>query len=149
MYEILFRGFYKDPKESGKIFLNGEWVNGKWVYGGTWKNARGQRFITEDDGCSGFSVIPETVGQFTGGVEFSHNEQNETLGRNIFEGDIVQISSGYSKSTGNFLLIWNDEISGFSWKHLSGKQKFFDEEIVGMKVIGNRWDNPELLEGAS
>lgn len=149
MREILFRG---------KRLDNGEWVEGHLhiLFDGTTliisKGAGGFTISHGEDifqTAHVYEVDPETVGQFTGGVEFSHNEEDETLGRNIFEGDIVQISSGYSKSTGNFLIIWNDEISGFSWKHLSGKQKFFDEEIVGMKIIGNRWDNPELLEGAS
>ena len=146
MREYLFRG---------KRLDNGEWVEGDLSQDRDLGTAyiQGYDYYCDGGGLQrepfGFEVDPETVGQFTGGVEFSHNEEDETLGRNIFEGDIVQISSGYSKSTGNFLLIWNEEISGFSWKHLSGKQKFFDEEIVGMKVIGNRWDNPELLEGTS
>lgn len=134
MCEILFRG----KKQH----------DGEWVYGWYREDCDAKpEIISSKDYCS-YYINSETVGQFTGGVEFSRNEENETLGRNIFEGDIVQISSGYSKSTGNFLIFWNDEISGFSWKHLSGKQKFFDEEIVGMKIIGNRWDNPELLGGA-
>lgn len=144
MREYLFKG---------KRLDNGEWIEGDLSQDRDLGKAyiHGYDYYTDECGLQRepfeFEVGPETVGQFTGGVEFSRNEEDETLGRNIFEGDIVQISSGYSKSTGNFLIIWNDEISGYSWKHLSGKQKFFDEEIVGMKIIGNRWDNPELLEG--
>lgn len=134
MREILYRGKRK--------------ADGEWVYGWYREDCDGKPEIISYKDYYSFYIVPETVGQFTGVVEFSQNEESETLGSNIFEGDIVQISSGYSKSAGNFLIIWNDEISGFSWKYLSEKQKFFDEEIVGMKIIGNRWDNPELLEDA-
>ena len=90
-------------------------------------------------------VDPETVGQFTGGVEFGLEGAEK---RKIFDGDIVQALSGYG-GKGVFLVVWNYESAGWYWKHLRGTRMFYGNEAFGMKILGNRWDNPELLEGTS
>lgn len=33
MREILFRGFHPDENGTEKVFVNGEWIKGFWVYG--------------------------------------------------------------------------------------------------------------------
>lgn len=153
MREYLFRG---------KRLDNGEWVEGSLLT--CTRINKGKVYICpetnvcevnmEDEGkiidvglnfgCW-YEVDPETVGQFTGGVEFSLEGAEE---RKIFDGDIVQVLSGYG-GKGVFLVVWNYESAGWYWKHLRGTRMFYGNEAFGMKILGNRWDNPELLEGTS
>ena len=99
-----------------------------------------------------FAVIPETVGQYTG-----HTDKNGVM---IFKGDIVK-STAYSATTIG-VIVWIDEISSFgvrrvnapnptAWENSSilrfaaiGKTDEFAAE-----VIGNIYDNPELLNAAA
>ena len=140
MREYLFRG---------KRLDNGEWVEGDLSQDRDLGTAYVQGFDYYCDECGlqrepfGFEVDPETVGQFTGGVEFGLEGAEK---RKIFDGDIVQVLSGYG-GKGVFLVVWNYESAGWYWKHLRGTRMFYGNEAFGMKILGNRWDNPELLEG--
>lgn len=131
MREYLFRGRRLDSKE---------WVDGLLTI--MW----GQyHILNPKDENTAYPVDPETVGQFTGGVEFGLEGAEK---RKIFDGDIVQVLSGYG-GKGVFLVVWNYESARWYWKHLRGTRMFYGNEAFGMKILGNRWDNPELLEGTS
>ena len=143
--EILFRGKRKD---------NGEWICGDLlqdVESGicaivSYVNLGGNIHDLSES-CI-FAVIPETVGQYTG-----HTDKNGVM---IFEGDIVK-GTAYS-ATMIGVIVWIDEISSFgvrrvnapnptAWENSSilrcvslGKTDEFAAE-----VIGNIYDNPELL----
>ena len=124
--EILFRGKRED--------------NGKWVYGNLLQHPNGQCFVlVEIGGFKVFSVIPFTVGQYTGLCDKNGNK--------IFEGDVV----AYRKY-GNLAVVWDDGAFQFMRKK-AFYDLFYDllEDInpSGCEVIGNRWDNPELLEEKS
>ena len=140
MREYLFRG---------KRLDNGEWAQGQYLYDDVTGKGWITLSITESQKTIGglfvycVEVDPETVGQFTGGVEFGLEGAEE---RKIFDGDIVQVLSGYG-GKGVFLVVWNYESAGWYWKHLRGTRMFYGNEAFGMKILGNRWDNPELLEG--
>lgn len=142
MREYLFRG---------KRLDNGEWVEGDLSQDRDLGTAYVQGFDYYCDECGlqrepfGFEVDPETVGQFTGGVEFGLEGAEK---RKIFDGDIVQVLSGYG-GKGVFLVVWNYESAGWYWKHLRGTRMFYGNEAFGIKILGNRWDKPELLEGTS
>lgn len=119
MREILFRGKRVD---------NGEWLYGCYYHCiGT---AYGATFIVVND--FGFiEVIPHTIGQYTG--------LTDKKGKKIFEGDIVK----NSRDVG--LLYYKEKNSAFTvkgWEY--GYWLWHDKEDI--EVIGNIYDNPELLE---
>ncbi len=113
MRKIKFRGQYADPSK-------------EWVYGGLMTNPRGQVFI--GDMMKGWSVIPETVGQFTG--------LHDKNGKEIYEGDIIRNRCG---------LVAMVEFIDYGWYYhwSSGSVYPFGQEV---EVIGNAYDNPELLK---
>lgn len=119
MREILFRGKKEHDSE--------------WVYGWYREDCDGKAEIISNKDYYSFYVDPETVGQFTGLMD-----KNKTKG---FEGDIV--SSGSSTgvivfSCGKFAIRW-----------IVNKDFWSDTILLHLPncdIIGNRWDNPELLE---
>lgn len=125
MREILFRG---------KRIDNGEWVFGSFISPNIISNiVEGQLKF-----CDLF-VDENTVGQFTG--------LYDKKGTRIFEGDVMAFCKG---ATRPFEIKWD----GLGWKmfYADGtrvKDAFESWEIWYMQkseIIGNRWDNPELLE---
>nr|DAL94494.1 MAG TPA: YopX protein [Caudoviricetes sp.] len=124
--EILFRGKRVD---------NGEWVEGFYACVLDSHYIITGRFDSLTNGIinsEAYEVTPETVGQFTG--------LTDRNGVKIFEGDIVrygqrgkvEYNSGSAQFTLNFT---NSTYEGFD------KIPFCDCE-----VLGNIYDNPELLE---
>ncbi|EBF6011846.1 TPA: hypothetical protein K8U00_002328 [Listeria monocytogenes] len=125
--------------------VNGVWVCGNFsilkkkignVDAGSYiSNSAGEPFA--------YKVRPETVSQFTG--------LKDKNGKKIFEGDIVEI-------------IEIDAFGNLDWNRLKGKVMFSEgawlvtdsgsfaiplwSEINEIEVIGNIYENPELLEVA-
>ena len=92
----------------------------------------------ESDWCFSYKNIPvfkETIGQFTG-----LTDKNETK---IFEGDVVKVS-GVAKAK----IIWNNEDACFAFDYgKNGRPLCLDfVDDTSIEVIGNIYDNPELLE---
>lgn len=104
--------------------------NGKWIEGYVFKqivSLKDEYYIRRGD--TDYLVIPETVGEYTG-----NNDKN---GRKIFEGDIVKIDdeiAGIVKYTDEGFIIDSDEF-------------FATDEDTTFEIIGNAYDNPELLKG--
>lgn len=129
MREILFRGKH--------------YKTGKWCYGIPFKDpvsgceyAYYPQIIPEEHGAHQYiyreSVIDETIGQYTGLIDKN--------GVKIFEGDIVRIGGV------NYVVIFNT-LGGCAEFALKDDVPFgFDYANVPMEVIGNIYDNPELLE---
>ena len=85
-------------------------------------------------------VIPETVGQYTG--------LTDKNGKKIFSGDVVKIYLYEPKGLANY------EIGYIKYDDAKARYVFCTEEgIYGIdnsnvfEVIGNIYDNPELLKG--
>lgn len=127
MREILFRGKRTD---------NGEWETGSLVI---IRDGCSDKEVFIADKMTGYHtpVIPETVGQYTG--------LTDKNGRKIFEGDIVERGGRiwlveYSNKYGQFMMTTYTE-KGISWS-----RSFDLIPPDWCEVIGNIYDNPELLE---
>ena len=136
MREILFRGKTKaHHRDDG----------GYWLYGDLVQLVRNERLVFMDNGVGILDEVdPETVGEYTG-----FTDKN---GKKIFEGDIVRFD--YVDDDGNdshedFLIFF--EKGAFRAQYLGNikcaPNTLYDEiGIDECYVVGNRWDNPELLE---
>lgn len=126
MKEIKFRGKRKD--------------NGEWVYGWLWKvsdtvfiKMQVDKFHQAD-----YEVIPETVGQFTG--------RKDDDGNDIYEGDRINASwrDDYGgERVDNFVVYFDIKQSGFA---PFANSPFDNRRYEYIKIIGNKFDNPELME---
>ena len=143
MREILFRGKRTD---------NGEWVYGNLVRGCDEKYAYIVEFGNRELCRNYVNVNPETVGQYTG--------LKDKNGTKIFEGDMIKpFGDEIDKmvvefSLGQFLLCLYGErgyMAEYGWEE-SGNYGCFEAEPLSsygddIEVIGNIYDNPELLGG--
>ena len=134
MREILFRG--KGDKK---------YNDGMWYFGVPIRCDDGDWQICTNN--SKRTVIPETIGQYTG-----LKDKNDTK---IFEGDIVLVPyiDPIFKCTGNdtspcelATVKYCDGV--FCVEYIESGDKFTLSAMDGyMEIIGNIYDNPELLGG--
>lgn len=138
--EILFKGFHPDENGKDKVFINGEWIKGKWIYGFVsgllsyfTDNKSGE--ITKIDSyymnCY-YDVLASTVGQYTG--------LTDKNGTKIFEGDIVKHNNVA------YEIAYITKYARFAGRKPKTIMSIFALETS--EVIGNIHDNPELLEVA-
>jgi len=128
MREILFKAKRVD---------NGVWVEGYYWY----SEKQNKHFIcgeSKDYGYQCVEVLPETVSQYTG--------LTDKNGVKIFEGCICNCREYecfgkiiYNEDDAGFYFDVMYEDGGFGEEHLYD----YDDEL---EVIGNIFDNPELLE---
>ena len=132
--------------------------NGKWVEGYYCKWLKGERIITYSEketdciitwmsngGMSRYEVDPETLCQFTGLLDKNGNK--------IWENDIVKYEDDLVNMVKVDLIGWNETHAAFTRLHRSkmGLQYLYIDEFIASnsEVIGNIFDNPELLKGGS
>ena len=133
MREILFRGKRTD--------------NGEWVYGDLIRDCicnttvqyigyylYGEVADTENDDV--VSVIPETVGQYTG--------LKDKNGKKIFEGDILDYFDTL------YIVSWSDNLLTYIVTSADEKKEYLfylnKANMDCVYIVGNIHDNPELLE---
>ena len=131
MREILFRG--KDPE------------SGEWYYGYYVKRNDGDRgdLILEDYYLESYEIVKhKTVGQYTG-----LTDKNDTK---IFEGDIVRyviVDIDGSEDAYIGAICFEPEKVGFAIKRDDYRAFFVNSWLIDIEIIGNIYDNPELMNG--
>ena len=119
-------------KFRGKSILTDEWFYGDLVHSADKK--RTAILVNDKDSYDECEVVPETIGQFT--------SLYDCYGKEIFEGDILDFN-GLTVEVrfvrGAFALLVNGNL---------------DDELCGdcrtdlfAKVIGNVYENPDILKG--
>ena len=131
MREILFRG--KDIKSN--------WYEGLLAH----NIAKDEWYISNKAGIStAYQVRPETIGQFTG--------LTDKNGTKIFEGDIVEYKTGDKFRIGR--VFFSDFRASFSVTAGKNGSARINNDLFNyiqngnsVTVIGNIYDNPELIGG--
>lgn len=125
------------------IKFRGKTHNGVWVYGYYEFDER-LNFHLIRSNRRAQQVVPETVGQFTGLLDKN--------GIEIYEGDIVSVNDFINLYSSSYIGI--AIMKGCQWcikcykEHGCCSPLFFDDfSNIETEVIGNVFDNPELLEG--
>lgn len=115
--EILFKGC---------TVLGNRWIKGIYI------PFTDKQFGYIIDRVTGEQILcyNKSIGQYTG-----FTDKN---GENIFEGDIMQLCSACYPC----LVYWDGK--GWAWKQ-NGKRREIDLTREKMCIIGNIYDNPELL----
>ena len=134
--EVIFRGKRAD---------NGEWIEGS-LLGIDWCDKPSTYSIAPNTPVSVFySVIPETVGQYTG--------LTDKNGKRIFEGDICRFKRFndvhigkivFNATTASFVMWYQPIVGAYGEK---ATQKMLLSVCDDIEVIGNIHDNPEILKG--
>lgn len=125
------------PNKLREILFRAKATNGEWVFGGVTQYDDGKADI---HGKYLYIVDPETVGQFTG--------LKDKNGVKIFEGDIIQTKYGRFCE-----VVWRSNSAVNCWdiiplEHMHRSPDEWDLwDGKNLSVVGNIFDNPELLEG--
>ena len=128
MREILFRGKHMHVCPENK-HLDGTWVEG---------------YLADEnhinDGKCEFLIDPETICQYTG--------LTDKNGKKIWEGDILEghLDDKFPEDVTREKVIWHE--SGWKAEEPGCVDKeYLDEfDAENFEVVGNVFDNPELLE---
>jgi hypothetical protein len=104
-----------------------------WVYGDLVHNQKITKTGLEPRVMiGGYEVVPESIGLWTG--------KKDSNGKDIFVGDIL-------KDAWNFVneVIWDDDAAGIYLLYKDFYSTFMDKEYEHMEIIGNTFQNKELL----
>ncbi len=128
--EIKYRGLKTFQIFSGE--MKSVWIYGFYLKRGTYGDPGPQAHIfVYENGYEGYRVDSKTIGQFTGLLD--------TTGKEIYEDDIISLENGR-------MGVINFHDGCFVVNYGSGmRQALYDVQDLKMTVLGNRFENPELL----
>jgi uncharacterized phage protein (TIGR01671 family) len=126
------------------LFKGKEEQNGNWIQGDLIHRIAGPTIgALDSDGLHEAYVDEETICQYTGLVDKN--------GKEIWENDIVAYLDTYSTDNGYAEadcigeVVWDEETISFQ---VTGRLSAESYEVLGeCSVIGNIFDNPELVRG--
>lgn len=136
MRDLLFRG--QTRRKGEKVFMDGRLIDANWVYGGIFQGKGDFSIIYTYEPIEKRPVYTDTVGQYTG--------INDKNGKKVFEGDVLKLKRHI------YVIEWKNGCLYASQKNfLKGNisaRYLLIEGLVkdGAEVIGNVYENPELLE---
>lgn len=138
------------------VFRGKKLSDGEWVYGGITYKANRAFIITIIEYCPDtrdwdmaeyykkhpqfnaqmIEVDPSTVGLYTG--------REDKKQKDIFYGDILLVGTTKKEKC---VVIWDNDDAKFGFYYDDAFYDFAEWEDYQLEVIGNLWDNPELLDG--
>ena len=121
-----------------EIKFRGQQINTKkWVYGYLYRN-KGLYVICENIRYAEEPILLDTVGQYTG--------LDDKNGKEIYEGDIVKYRDSRGQHIEKVIFDKGCFYAGMHWGSSTRvAPKLINPRIT--EVIGNEYDNPELLGG--
>ena len=133
----------REIKFRGKCVPDSKYA-GEWAFGSLIVGLECDYYILEydDEGFTKCIVESETVGQFTG--------MKDKNGREIFEGDIVEVTCLEVKQFGRKMLcsiMYDEEFACYCFK-ASDRRRCMAATIpdAEIEVIGNIHENPEMIK---
>lgn len=144
MRDILFRG--QTRRKGEKVRMDGTPVESNWVYGGVLQGTGDHSIIYQTEPDIEKKVIyTDTLGQYTG--------LTDKNGTKIFEGDIVKFKHGdeFDKKIyyRNYAVEFINTYVTYGLRLRNGSIHFPFKKATASQhdaeVIGNIYDNPELL----
>lgn len=154
MREILFRAkaINRDRGYHRTSYKNGDWVYGliTRLYDERFENLPAE--MTDITGVSGIEVDYKTIGQYTG--------LKDKNGKRIFEGDLVHFpdcvncscgSGDYEETSSIGVVDYDEDVMCFYFsQRYSVEMEDFNVKngcMTEVEVVGNVFDNPELVMG--
>ena len=128
--EIKYRGLKTFQIFSGEI--KSVWIYGFYLKRGTYGDPGPQAHIfVYENGYEGYRVDSKTIGQFTGLID--------STGKEIYEDDIISSEDGrigiVEFHNGSFIVNCGNNMI----------QTLYDMQNWKLIILGNRFENPELL----
>ena len=121
-----------------EIKFRGKYGNNPWLYGSLVTRNRNNNGIQERNSSAAILVDDGSIGQYTG--------MHDSNGEDIYDGDIVRTSDDDDELA---VVEWDEEDLRFTVTHgnvVNGLgEEYYPREV---EVVGNIYDNPELLGGA-
>ena len=120
-----------------EIEFRGQQINtNQWIYGYLYRN-KGLYVICENIRYAEEEpILLDTIGQYTG--------LKDKNGKKIYEGDILEWEDGFGIH--HDIVVWDE----YEWALQYGQEQKWVRSIFTIyydaEVIGNVWDNPELID---
>ena len=136
MHELLFRG--QQRRKGEKVYLDGSPVESSWFYGNGVLQGKGDFSIIyqTEPMFEKHSVYTDTLGRYTG--------LTDKNGKKIFEGDIIIAEHDKSAIA---VVKYNESKAAFYVENKNAEDYLGEAWDTDVVVIGNIYDNPELLKG--
>ena len=138
---------FLQPRYRGKSAVSGKWLYGQLQKIPVTETGSILTVISESHIFSMSEAANNAVVETTVGMSLGHYDINK---QEIFAGDILEYEFFSEKGESLLLCRWNDEECRFEFQFLGENTEGFllpsDIKLWCLRIVGNKTDNPELLE---